>query len=72
MPDTRRSRAFRPSRSSRVQRRLAILDEACAELNPVLAFVAIGLALNLCFCAFADPELVYRGFFGLRLSDYEE
>jgi hypothetical protein len=70
MSDVPRSRAPWVCRSSGLRRRLGILDEACAELNPVLAFVAIGLALNLLF-VWGDPELTSRALIGMRMSGDE-
>jgi hypothetical protein len=71
MSDIRRSRAPRLSRAA-LRRRLKRIDAACADLNPVLVFVAIGLVLNLCLFAGADPELLRRALLGMRMAAYEE
>jgi hypothetical protein len=71
MSDMRRSRTRWISRSKAGWRRLTDLDEACADLNPVLIFVAIGLALNLGLFACADPELMRRALIGMRMAGDE-
>jgi hypothetical protein len=71
MSDTRRSRAPRLSLET-LGRRVRAVDAACADLNPVLVFVAIGLVLNLCLFAAADPELMRRALIGMRMAAFEE
>jgi hypothetical protein len=70
MSDARRSRAPRLSRAA-LRRRLSAVDAACAGLNPVLVFVAIGLVLNLCLFAAADPEQMRRALIGMRMAAFE-
>jgi hypothetical protein len=59
------------SLSAAVRRRLDRVDDACADLNPVLLFVALGLVLNLCLFLGADPEAMRRALLGMRMMGYE-
>ena len=71
MSDLRRSRVRPAWRSGALRRRLERVDGACADLNPVLVFVVLGLILNVWLFLGADPEAMRRALLGMRMMGFE-